>query len=171
MQTVETVEDFLDAGYMAEDFEACDPAGNMVNIRRQCKPAMMQLFISIPFVSQPFLSEITALDRLLQESQVPMRCFLILSVKTNRQQREEARKFKKLQLLIDNEEEFGQMYGTQIISRAYKDLLYKALFLVSKDGAVFYVDMPKTLQEAFDLQRFIIEANKAYSTYDGTGCH
>jgi hypothetical protein len=45
------------------------------------------------------------------------------------------------------------------------------MFLISKDGAVFYLDMPNDLSDPFDLDRLRVELNKAYTSYNGTGCH
>jgi hypothetical protein len=63
------------------------------------------------------------------------------------------------------------MYGTEIINGNLTNLLTKSLFLISKDGAVFYLDMPQDLDTPLDLERLQIELNKAYTTYTGVGCH
>ncbi|MGM0534142.1 MAG: hypothetical protein ACQERK_06595 [Campylobacterota bacterium] len=171
MEKIKTVDDFLDAGYMAEAFDACDRTGKKVTLHPCKKPAGMQLFVCVPTLDKPYETQVLALDELLQKLEVSMACYLILSSKVHPRDIEKGKTLKAMNLLIDDESQFGQMYGTQIVSSSYRDLLYKALFLISRDGAVFYVDMPGTLQDDYDLKRFTIEANKAYGIYNGTGCH
>ena len=68
-------------------------------------------------------------------------------------------------------DEFGPMYGTKIVQGDLENKLAKALFLISKDGAIFYLEFLKNLEENFDLERLRVELNKAYITYTGVGCH
>lgn len=170
METVELVDDYIDVGYMAEDFEVCSPEGEAKTIIKQVKPPMMQLFVSLPSLEDRFLKEIKILDELLSDVQVDMRCYLLFAKGCEGAQ-SVAEKFTTFETLLDCEGEFGELYGTKIVSGPYKDALTKALFLISKDGAVYHIDMPASLNTPFDLQKLRIESNKAYTTYNGTGCH
>ena len=63
------------------------------------------------------------------------------------------------------------MYGTKIVKGNIAPDLCKSLFLISKDGAIFYVDMPINIEKHFDLEQLASELNKAYAIYNGVGCH
>ena len=102
--------------------------------------------------------------------EVPVNCYLIFDKETEERAALKNR-LEKLELIYDSEEEFGAMYGTKIVSGNLKDKLTKALFLISKDGSIFYIDMPKDLDNPLNLERLRVELNKAYVTYTGTGCH
>jgi peroxiredoxin len=80
-------------------------------------------------------------------------------------------RLEKFKIYFDCEDEFGGMYGTQIVSGTLEGMLTKALFLISKDGAIFYLDMPDDISKPLDLERLQVELNKAYVSYTGVGCH
>ena len=114
--------------------------------------------------------EILKIDELLSNIQVPLNCYIIFdkdyevdTVLKNR--------LKKFKLVLDVEDEFGNMYGTKLVSGSLENKLTKSLFLISKDGAVFYLEMPNELSKEFDLDRLRVELNKAYTSYNGVGCH
>jgi peroxiredoxin len=163
------VEDFTDIGYMADNFEANDFHGNSIEVKRSHANKAMTVLVSFPKLSQ-FTDEVLALDKLFSELQVDVYCYLIFDKdfedKTAIQNR-----LNKFQMIFDEEEEFGNMYGTKIIDKDLKNELAKSLFLISKDGAIFYLDFPQNLDKPFDLDRLAVELNKAFVTYNGQGCH
>lgn len=166
-EQLELCDDFIDVGYMAENFEAINPEGDLIEVRRSHSDGAMTLLISFPNI-EDFLEEIRYLDELLSHLQVKVHCYLLLN---NSRTSKEIAAFKSFSVLFDSEEEFGNMYGTKIVSGSLKEALTKALFLISKDGAIFYIDMPSNLHEPLDSERLHVELNKAYSTYTGVGCH
>lgn len=166
----EICEDFIDVGYMAENFEASDCDGNLFEVKRSNPNRSMTLLISFPMLTQEFREEILELDTLLNALEVEVHCYLIFNesceeILTLKDQ------LKKLTLVFDTEEEFGNMYGTKIISGDLNEKLTKSLFLISKDGSIFFIDMPKDITNKLNLERLRIELNKAYITYTGVGCH
>lgn len=160
------VEDIMDVGYMAESFDAKDINANEVHISRSDEKRGMSLFVSAPFCD----ADLSALDELLSHIEVDINCYFIFE-KLNGDVKEFAKGLKKFEVLEDAEDEFGEMYGVKITSDEFKGILAKALFLISKDGAVFYIDFLKDLEDSFNLERLRAELNRAYVTYTGVGCH
>ena len=166
----ELCEDFIDIGYMAENFEVSDVNGEKKEIKRSHSDGAMSLFISFPDASDDFSKEILKIDQFMSNIQVPIQCYFIFNEKLDNTTVFKNR-LKKFAMVFDTEDEFGNMYGTKIVSGNLKDKLTKALFLISKDGAVFFLDIPSNLEKEFDLERLQVELNKAYVTYTGVGCH
>jgi len=163
-------EDFIDVGYMAESVEMQDLYGKDITLQRSHTDRAMSLFISFPNIKNGFMREIEAIDEFMSDIQVDIHCYLIFDSPIEESMALKNR-LKKFEIVFDTEDEFGSMYGTQIISGNLEGMLTKSLFLISKDGALFYLDMPKDLETPLDLERLQIELNKAYTTYTGVGCH
>ncbi|WP_373073072.1 hypothetical protein [Sulfurimonas sp.] len=169
-EELELCEDFIDVGYMAENIEVTDAKGDSLEIRRSHPDKSMTLLVSFPNDKNGFMDEILLMDELLSKIQVPLNCYFIFdkdyevdTVLKNR--------LKKFTLVLDSEDEFGNMYGAKLVSGSLEDKLTKSMFLISKDGAIFYLEMPNDLSKPFDLDRLRVELNKAYTSYTGTGCH
>lgn len=169
-ESFELCEDFIDIGYMAENIEVEDINGEIKEIRRSHSDGSMTLLVSFPNLDEEFKAELLKVDEFLSRIQVPINCYFIFSEKSDEIEAL-GKELKKFELVFDKEEDFGNMYGTKIVSGSLEDKLTKSLFLISKDGAVFYLDMPNELEKSFDLERLQVELNKAYVTYTGTGCH
>ncbi|MEA3499274.1 MAG: hypothetical protein U9R16_09465 [Campylobacterota bacterium] len=169
-EELELVEDFIDVGYMAENIEVLDFYGKAKDIKRSNEDKSMTLLISFPTASNGFYKEIIQIDKFMNDIVVPINCYLLFNSEC-----EEMTALKntleKFEIVYDKEEDFGNMYGTKLISGSLEDKLTKSLFLISKDGAIFYLDMPSDLEKELDLERLKIELNKAYVSYTGVGCH
>ena len=163
-------DDFIDVGYMAENVKVSNFYGESFTLQRSYPDKAMSLFVSFPYFGNGFIDEIFKLDTLLASIQVPIHCFFIfneaMSDKTALKNR-----LTKFEVVFDTESEFGDIYGMKIIDGTLKDKLTKGLFLINKDGSVFYVDIPDNLEEPLKIERLIAELNKAYATYTGIGCH
>lgn len=165
----ELIEDFIDVGYMAENVELQTLAGDNFLVKRSHSDGAMTLLVSFPFVKE-FEEQILKLDHFMSSIQVPIFCYFVFSSDTDGLEDLQT-KLKKFEILKDSEDEFGPMYGTKFVDKELEDKLTKALFLISKDGAVFYLDMPQNLEDELKLDRLQVELNKAYVTYTGVGCH
>jgi len=163
-------EDFIDVGYMAESVEVEDLYGKNIILKRSHTDKAMSLFISFPNLGNGFIKEIEIIDKFMNAIQVDIHCYLIFASQIEEKVALKNR-LNKFQVVFDTENEFGSMYGTQIVHGNLEGLLTKSLFLISKDGAIFYLDMPQDLDKPLDLERLQIELNKAYTTYTGVGCH
>ena len=169
-EKLELCEDFTDVGYMAENFEVIDFYGTTKEIKRSHTNKSMTLLVSFPLSNNGFGDEIIKLDEFMSHIKVDINCYLIF----NEQGEEKTalkNRLKKFEMVFDTENEYGNMYGTKLVSGSMEDKLTKALFLISKDGAIFYLDIPNDLEKQFDLQRLQVELNKAYVSYTGVGCH
>ena len=166
----ELCDDFIDVGYMAENVVVEDLYGHKVTLKRSHSDKSMSLFVSMPYFGNGFVDEILKLDSLLKTIQVPLNCFFIFDVEMTDKIVLKNR-LEKFEIVFDSEDEFGNMYGMKIVDGTLKDKLTKGLFLINKDGSVFYIDIPDDLEKPLDIDRLIIELNKAYATYTGVGCH
>ncbi|WP_455756304.1 hypothetical protein [Sulfurimonas sp.] len=169
-ERLELCEDYIDVGYMAENIEVKDMSGEIQEIKRSHSDKSMTILASYPHAKEDFTSEILKLDELLSKIQVPLNSYMIFD-KDYEKQVILSNRLKKFKVVLDHEDEFGNMYGTKLVSGSLEDKLTKSLFLISKDGAIFYLDMPDDLSNEFDIDRLRIELNKAYTSYTGVGCH
>lgn len=164
-ENFELTEDFIDIGYMAENIEAKNFDGTDVLITKASPNRSIQIFISFPEFEN-FKDEIIAFDEFINEAKVEIFTYIIFdkNVKCDYT-------FKKIIPVMDVEDDYGNMYGTKIVSGSLEDKLTKALFIIGKDGAVYHIDMPNNLEDAFDIERIRVELNKVYQSYTGVGCH
>lgn len=158
-------DDFIDIGYSAENFMALNIEDKEIEVKKSNKDRKLQIFLSFPSFDE-FKDEIISIDEFLNTAKVEIVTYIIFSNKI-----EISYKFKKLIPIFDTLDEFGDMYGTKIVSGYLKDRLTKALFLIGKDGAIYHIDMPNDLQKPLDIEKIRVELNKAYQSYTGVGCH
>lgn len=161
----ELTDEFIDVGYMAEDIEAVDAKHNRLCIKKTNTNRSIQIYLSFPSFEE-FKEEIIDFDELMYSAEVEIFTYIIFDAKTTVDY-----KFKKLIMAFDINEEYANMYGTKIVSGSLKDKLTKALFLIGKDGAIYHIDMPNNLEQAFNQERIRVELNKVYQSYTGVGCH
>jgi len=169
-ERLELCEDFIDVGYMAENIKVLNSLGETIEIKRSHQDKSMTLLISYPNDKNGYMDEILSMDELLSQIQVPLNCYYIFDKKYKIDTVLKNR-LKKFSLVLDIDDEFGNMYGTKFVSGTLEDKLTKSMFLISKDGAVFYLDIPDDLSKEFDVDRLRVELNKAYTSYTGVGCH
>jgi peroxiredoxin len=162
------IDDAMEEGYMAQNIAVSTPNANKFTIQRSRENLNMTILFSVPNLD--FKEEIIQIDNFLSQLQVPVCSYLILNKPWQRTQRLQKR-LKTLEVAYDTYDEFGTWYGTRIIDGSLSDLLCKSLFLISRDGAVFYVDVPSNMSDEINLDRLHIALNKAFSIYTGAGCH
>jgi peroxiredoxin len=158
-------DDFIDIGYSAENFEALNLNNDLIEVKKTAGNRNIQIFISYPLYEE-FKDEIIDFDNFMNSAVVDITTYIIFN-----EQIEIPYKFKKIIPIFDINDEFGEMYGTKIVSGNLENKLTKALFLIGKDGAIYHIDMPEKLENSFDIERIRAELNKAYQTYTGVGCH
>lgn len=164
-EQLELIDEFIDIGYMAENFDAVDLNGENYKVKRANENRNIQLFISFPNF-EDFKEEIIYFDEFLSGAQIDIFTYVIFAKKFDI-----SYTFKKLTPLFDENDEFGELYGTKIVSGCFEDKLTKSLFLIGKDGAIYYIDMPQDLEKSLDIEKIRTALNKTYQTYTGTGCH
>ena len=158
-------DDFIDIGYMAENFDAININNEEITIKKASPNRNIQLFLSFPNFDD-FSEEIIAFDEFISGAKIDIFVYLIFNEKIDI-----SYDFKKIIPIFDINEEFANMYGTKIVSGTLENRLTKALFLIGKDGAIYHIDMPSNLDSPLDLERIRAELNKAYQSYTGAGCH
>lgn len=169
-ELLELTDDFIDIGYMAENLEVTTIEGETKEIKRSHSEDEMTLLISFPTTEDAFVKEMLKLDEFMNHIEVSIYCYFIANENSD-DIKLISKALKKFEIVVDSEEEYGNMYGTKIVSGSLEDKLTKALFLISKDGAVFYLQMPDDMSIPLDMERLKVELNKAYVTYTGVGCH
>lgn len=157
-------DEFIDIGYMAENFDVKDISGEDFTVNRNSN-RNLQILLSFPSFEE-FKDEIIEFDDLMDDAKVEIYTYIIFNEKIDIDY-----KFKKLIVLFDEENEFGDIYGTKMVSEVLKDKLTKALFLIGKDGAIYHIDMPTNLEKPLDIENVRAALNKAYQSYTGVGCH
>lgn len=162
----ELVEEFMDIGYMAENFEVTTFNGESKAINRSNPERIMTLLVSFPN-AQEFESEIRKIDEFMSHIQIDINCYALFAS----QEDCTLDGLKKFEVLIDSEAEFGGMYGASIEDGSLAGKLTKALFLIGKDGSIFWLEVPEDLSKELDLERLQVELNRAYVSYTGVGCH
>ena len=169
-EQMELIEDFMEVGFMAENVTVDDFYGKPLQIKRSHSDQSMTLLLSFPSFTNGFREEILKLDAFLSHITVPIFTYLLFDAPFEEQIALKNR-LNRLEIVFDTHGDFGSMYGTQIVSGTLVNKLTKSLFLISKHGALFYLDMPEVLENPLKLERLQVELNKAYTSYTGAGCH
>jgi peroxiredoxin len=164
-ESFELIDEFIDTGYMAENIEALGTDNQDLHISKNSPNRTIQIFLSFPSFEE-FKEEIIAFDAFMNDAKVEIFTYIIFN-----QPFEFSYVFKKLIPAFDVNDDFGNMYGTKIVSGSLENKLTKALFLIGKDGAIYHIDMPMNLEDSFNMDRIRVELNKVYQSYTGVGCH
>jgi peroxiredoxin len=168
-QPQEIIDEYMEIGYMAEAVEMTTLDGETKVIGRQSSDRAIQLFVSFPELEE-FEEEIIAFDHYFDDLKVELQTYLIFA-SSNDFVEQLAPKLTHLKIVIDSEDEYANMYGTVIVNGLLKDKLTKSLFIIGKDGAVFYEEFPPSLETSFKLELLVSELNRAFVAYTGVGCH
>lgn len=156
----------LDVGYMSEKITLTEKkTGKEMILGGQ--NGKTQLFISAPFMDDALLEELKIIDKELPKGgEHEVNAFFIQSKAA-----EDDLCFEKIEVFLDNKNEFADFYGTKLVGEPFDGLLTKALILISKDGAIFYDEFLKDLDEKFNLPVLIRKIFAAQTCYTGKGCH
>ena len=165
----ELIDEYMEVGYMAEAIEVTSLDGEPLTIAEQKSDRTLQLLASFPNEAE-FEAEIIELDKFFDDLKVELDLYLLFAQKSEYTEAL-AKKLNHFKIVIDSEEEYGNMYGTVYVSGALTAQLTKAIFLIGKDGAIYLDDMPSSLETSFKLELLVSELNKAYAAYTGVGCH
>lgn len=155
----------LDVGYASEKVTLEGASGETFTIGGQ--NGSTQLIVTSPFVTDSLVSQLREIDTLLILNALGGVCksLVVANAKHGDPQLEEWR------YGIDKEEAFGDYYGIRLAPGELESELTKALFVISKDGALFYSEIPDDLDKAFDTDRAIVKIAAAANCYTGKGCH
>lgn len=153
----------LDIGYASEQVVVNDISGKEYSIGGH--NGKTQLIISTPLIDDDFIDELKSVENIL-ETDSDMTASVIVANDIH-----SSPKFEKLNFYIDKNAEFADMYGMRLIGEPYNHELTKAIILISKDGAIFYDDIPLNLKDKFNIELLYRKIAAAQTCYTGKGCH
>lgn len=156
----------LDVGYAASRVEVVTLEGTSLLVGGQ-KP-FTQLLISIPFMDAITCQALSEMALILKNTPSIEATLTLIA--------HDAAVFKDaalngFTLCVDALGEFGMEYSTRIATPPLKGALTKALFVITKDGALFYNELVTNLVLPFDTQKALLKLATAQSCYTGQGCH
>lgn len=151
----------LDVGYASERCDLKNSAGETFRIGGQ--NGATQLLISVPFIDKGLLSQLREMDTLFSLNALGgVTKALILS-----SDKHDLPTMQEWLVGYDYDEAFGDYYGVRLTNKE----LAKSLFILSKDGAVFYHEILADLNEPFSIDKALAKIVAANSCYTGKGCH
>lgn len=155
----------LDIGYASERVELKNGSGEPFRIGGQ--NGATQLLISAPFIDDLLLSQLNEIDTLLSLNAIKgiTKALIVATDKYPLPALEEWLSGH------DYDEAFGDCYGVRLAGGELGREFAKALFIISKDGAVFYHEILKDLNGTFGLDKALAKIVAAQSCYSGKGCH
>ena len=151
----------LDVGYGSEKINIKNSLGEIIPIGGQ--NGATQLLISTPFIDDALISQLHELDTLLSLNALGgMTKALIVA-----NDKHELPTLPEWISGYDYDEAYGDYYGVRLSNKE----LAKSLFIISKDGAVFYHEILSDLNEPFSIDKTLAKIVTANSCYTGKGCH
>jgi len=157
-----TLEDMpLDVGYASERVDLKNSAGETFRVGGQ--NGATQLLTSVPFIDDALIAQLHEIDTLLSLNALGgITKALIVA---NDQHALPA--LEEWLVGYDYDEAFGDYYGIRLSNKE----LAKSLFIISKDGAVFYHEILDDLNAPFSFDKALVKISAAQSCYTGKGCH
>jgi peroxiredoxin len=151
----------LDVGYASEKVDLKNSEGEVFTIGGQ--NGATQLLISAPFIDDTLISQLKEIDILLSLNALGgMTKALIVA-----NDKHEIPVLEEWLNGYDYDEAYGDYYGVRLSNKE----LAKTLFIISKDGAVFYHEILSDLNKPFSVDKALAKIVAANSCYTGKGCH
>jgi len=156
----------LDVGYNAGAVHITPRNGTPIGLGG-CTQAPT-LIITLPFWLPHYEGELESLARVLHHIDPTLKAYVVLDSI-------EMLTLPTLPLPFilasDSQGELGDAYGVRIGSGSLNNALAKTLLLLSKDGALYYEEILKDLDHAFNEAYFARALASAIRCYNGEGCH
>lgn len=151
----------LDIGYASEKVDLKNSAGEVFTIGGQ--NGATQLLISAPFVDDTLISQLKDFDTLFSLNALGgiTKALIVANDK------HELPVLEEWLSGYDYDEAFGDYYGLRLSNKE----LAKTLYIISKDGAVFYHEILNDTNEPFSVDKALAKIVAANSCYTGKGCH
>ena len=151
----------LDVGYASQKVNLKNSAGEVFSIGGQ--NGATQLLITAPFVDDALISQLKDIGTLLSLNALGT-ITKALIVANNKH---EIPALTEWLSGYDYDEAYGDYYGVRLSNKE----LAKSLFIISKDGAVFYTEILDDLNKPFSLEKALLKIAAAMNCYTGKGCH
>ncbi|MFZ5374192.1 MAG: hypothetical protein ACOZBX_01430, partial [Campylobacterota bacterium] len=155
----------LDIGYASERVELKNASGETFHIGGQS--GATQLIVTAPFLDEALLTQLRELDDLLSLNALDA-ITKALVVATDKHDDPELEEWR---FGIDADEAFGDYYGIRLAPGELGGEFAKALFVISKDGALFYDEVLRDLSGPFSVENALVKIAAAQNCYTGKGCH
>jgi peroxiredoxin len=153
----------LDIGYASEKVTLKTKDGTDSTVGGQ--NGMTQLIVTAPFIDDTFIAELEAIDKALPDSEEVSATLVVAG------DAHEAPELTRFRFLIDSDAEFADWYGVRLSGDPLEGELTKALFIISKDGALYYDEFAKNLHDPFNAETAVRKIYAAQECYTGKGCH
>lgn len=151
----------LDVGYASEKVSLKNHNDETFTIGGQ--NGFTQLLISTPFIDEALISQLSEMDMLLALNALGgiTKALIVAN------DQHELPTLQEWLSGYDYDEAYGDYYGVRLSSKE----LAKSLFIISKDGAVFYHEILSDLNAPFSIDKALTKIVAANSCYTGKGCH
>ncbi len=153
----------LDIGYASDRVKVTTKEGTECSIGGQ--NGTTHLIITAPFIDDAFVAELKAISKALPQDE-KFRASIVVAKSAH-----EDPNLAPFEFLIDSDEEFADWYSVRLSGDPLGGELTKALFVISKDGAIFYDEYAKNLHDPFNADTALRKIQAAQLTYTGKGCH
>jgi len=155
----------LDIGYASEEVKLTDLEGNTHTLGGH--NGKTQLIITLPYIDESYTQELEDIAKDLPHGgdHVVNACIIMANDK------HKAPQIEGFDFFIDKDEEFADYYGVKLSGAPYDTELTKAIILISKDGAIFYDEFSKDINENFNTAALARKILAAQECYTGKGCH
>ncbi|DAB37443.1 MAG: hypothetical protein A2023_04530 [Sulfuricurvum sp. GWF2_44_89] len=151
----------LDIGYASERVDLKSSTGETFRVGGQ--NGATQLIIALPFIDEISIVQLKKMDSLLYVNALGgITKALVVASDTHTMP-----PLEEWLVGFDYDEAFGDYYGVRLSNKE----LAKSLFIISKDGAVFYHEILNDLNDPFSLDKALLKIAAAQSCYTGKGCH
>jgi peroxiredoxin len=155
----------LDIGYSSEKVSLKNHLGESFTIGGQ--NGFTQLILSTPFIDDSLVKQLEEINVLLELNALQsITKSLVVASKNHTNPNIQGWQFG-----IDVDEAFGDYYGVRLPKGELGGEFTKALFIVSKDGALFYDEILDDLNKSFSLEKTLSKIAAAMNCYTGKGCH
>lgn len=155
----------LDIGYSSEKVDLKNGSGEIYQIGGQ--NGGTQLIISAPFIDESLIAQLHELDSLLYINALRgITKSLVVATDKN-----DIPVMDEWHTGYDYDDAFGDYYGVRLRGEELGGELAKTLFIISKDGAVFYHEVLSDLDAPFSLDKALLKVAAAQNCYTGKGCH
>lgn len=155
----------LDIGYASEKVELKAKEGSLFSIGGQ--NGTTQLIVTAPFYDETLVQQLSELNSLLELNALGgMTKSLIFSNGVP-----DLPALSEWLVGEDYDDALGDYYGIRLGNGELSGEFAKAIFIISKDGALFYSDILGDLDKPFDIEKTLVKIAAAHNCYTGKGCH
>ena len=156
----------LDVGYASEKISVQEKkTNNEVTLGGQ--NGKTQLILSVPFMDDTMKEELLSIEKDLPHGgEYEVTASLIIPKGFA-----ELDALGNIEIFIDHKDEFADFYGVKLTGKPLDGSYTKALFLISKDGAIFYEEYLRDLDTPFNQEMLQRKIYAAQTCYTGKGCH